>query len=369
MPTLRVLAERPDVEHIRVFSFERQATEPYTFDLDKVEHCPIYSGVSSSVFGHQLRFIQAFSRLRKSVYRTDADLIICRGVMAGAYGFFLHKWKRIPFIVESFEPHADYMADSNTWSKSGLKYRFQKFIEFQEREAALALISVSENYAQFLQKHHRTKHVYCAPCPVDMQRFHYSEEDRNRIRQHLQFSDGDVVGIYIGKFGDIYYTPTEAFELLSRVKKLQPNFKMLFLTDLDEGVLLKVASKQGFDAADVRVAFVDHSEVSAYLSAADLGFCLVRPSEHRPYCCPIKDGEYWAAGLPVIIPEGVGDDSAIIAATGHGVVLKEMNGASLSAADLEGLQTQRETGVVQALAREYRSVDRTREAYDRLLSV
>ena len=54
------------------------------------------------------------------------DKIIARGAPAGALVFKISKVLNIPLVVESFEPHADYMEESGIWSKDTLKYLFQK---------------------------------------------------------------------------------------------------------------------------------------------------------------------------------------------------------------------------------------------------
>ena len=55
---------------------------------------------------------------------------------------------------------------------------------------------------------------------------------------------------------------------------------------------------------------------------------LPSPSKAGPlkrYCTPIKDGEYWAMGLPVIITKDISDDSDIIRQEQIGYVLQELN--------------------------------------------
>lgn len=369
MPSLQVLAERSDVDTVRVISFEKQDPEPYEFPWQNVSHFPIPRTPPGSVLAHSFRFLKVLRQMRSAIKKGNTDLIICRGVMAGAYGYLLHRSTGIPFVVESFEPHADYMADSNTWVKGGVKYRFQKWMEKRQMEKAQALVTVAENYANVLRQNKVKSSVYCAPCPVDLDRFGYAEDDRNRLRKELGFSDNDVVGVYIGKFGDIYYTPEEAWVLLGRVKQLQPSFKIMVLTDRDRMELLRLAMSKGFEEGEVTVKLVDHSEVSAYLSAADVALCLVRPSKHRPYCCPIKNAEYWAVGLPVIIPEGVGDDSEIIRSTGLGLVLEDMQGSNLTAERLRDLAALRTSDEIFQLASQYRGIGRTKEVYNELLNL
>ena len=43
------------------------------------------------------------------------------------------------------------------------------------------------------------------------------------------------------------------------------------------------------------------------------------------YCTPIKNGEYWALGLPVVITKNISEDSEIIAYSHTGVVLDNLS--------------------------------------------
>jgi hypothetical protein len=70
--------------------------------------------------------------------------------------------------------------------------------------------------------------------------------------------------------------------------------------------------------------FVAHHEIQDYMNLADFAISPVRPIPTKRYCTPIKDGEYWAMGLPVIIPQNISDDSDIIEQHDIGYVLKDM---------------------------------------------
>ena len=78
--------------------------------------------------------------------------------------------------------------------------------------------------------------------------------------------------------------------------------------------------------------FVPHQEVPRYLGLADFALTPVKPVPTKRYCTPIKDGEYWAMGLPVVIPANISDDSDIIEREGIGAVLKRLDAESYRAA-------------------------------------
>ena len=75
----------------------------------------------------------------------------------------------------------------------------------------------------------------------------------------------------------------------------------------------------------VRILFVPHYEVPRLMQAGDFGICPVKPVPTKRYCTPVKDGEYWAMGLPVIITNNISDDSDIIREHSAGAVLENLN--------------------------------------------
>jgi glycosyltransferase involved in cell wall biosynthesis len=61
------------------------------------------------------------------------------------------------------------------------------------------------------------------------------------------------------------------------------------------------------------------------METADFAICPVKPVPSKKYCSPIKTGEYWACGLPVVITKNISDDSDIIESQNIGFVLKELS--------------------------------------------
>ena len=155
------------------------------------------------------------------------------------------------------------------------------------------------------------------PCCVQLEEFQYREEQRLAIRRKLNIED-EITGIYVGKFGGIYYSD-EAFEIFQTAfEYFKNNFKLIILTPDNPSKIKNRLIEKGMNKEDVIVDSVSHSEVPSYLSAADFAFSLYRPSRSKRFLSPIKNGEYWANGLPIIMTKGIGDDSKIIDSEGGG---------------------------------------------------
>ena len=376
-PHLRLLQERSDVEAIRLVTIERGpgaqgklVFEP-GFPTDKISFEPLRSRPSRNVILNKMEDFTRFpSELIKQAQEFKPDFILARGAPAGALAYLVWQKIKLPFYVESFEPHADYMLESGVWRRFDPRYLFQRHWEKRQKQLAQGLLPVAENYRQQLIKEGvPAERIVTVPCSVDAQQFAYDVAGRQHIRRQLGFAADAVVGVYGGKFGGIYYDD-EAFEVFrAAADYFGSTFRLILLTpDPAPTVQQKLAA-----AGLAEVAFVTkaaHHEVPAYLSAADFAFATIKPAPCRLYCSAIKIGEYWANGLPVLVSPGVGDDSAIIAAEGGGAVFDLNLPASLPAA-LESvaavLARPDYRARIHGLALRHRSIERARVAYAALL--
>ena len=61
------------------------------------------------------------------------------------------------------------------------------------------------------------------------------------------------------------------------------------------------------------------------MSLGDFGLTPVKSVPTKKLCTPIKDGEYWAIGLPVVITPDISDDSDIIERYDIGAVIQSLD--------------------------------------------
>lgn len=57
----------------------------------------------------------------------------------------------------------------------------------------------------------------------------------------------------------------------------------------------------GFSFSDVYVTAESHEEVNSYINAGDFALSIIRYGPWSFACSAIKQGEYWAAVLPVLV--------------------------------------------------------------------
>lgn len=375
LPHLRILHEYSTIEAIRLVTIERDqaALQPpqlsLPFDHSKISFEPLLSPPGQSVLVTKTNDFLRFPReLITQAQTFGADLLIARGTPAGSLAYLVWQKSKLPFYVESYEPHAEYMRQAGVWRWYDPRYLFQQYWEIQQKKHATGIMPVAENYRrQLLIEGVPADRVITVPCSVNLQLFACQSEARIRVRATLQWPLNTIGGIYVGKFGGIYYD-AEAFALFKQVADFfGPNFRLLLLTPTPvEEVRAKLIAAN-FDLARVVVKRVPFAEVPDYLSAADFAFGLHRPT---PYVSPVKVGEYWANGLPVLLTQGVGDDSGIITNEGGGAIFNlsrpDSIGKALSSIQNQLTDSSHRTRIRQ-LAERHRSVERAREAYAALI--
>lgn len=323
IPRLKLLSAKAEVERILFISIEREEAVAEFDPIEKVKWIPMRSQNKRNVFLTKLSdFTDLPALIKKTLLKENINLVLANSPLAGGACYLAMRKTNIPLIVECFEPHADSMIESGVWTKMDLRYWILKFFEKKQQKTAWKLQVVSENYKRKLLRDgiDNQKIEMVANC-LDIDRFRFSSTERQKRRQQLGWQDTDVVGIYVGKFGGIYYDE-DAFDLFARAfHYFTDRFRLLILTPDSIDNVEQELRKRNIPDSSFLVKCVPHGEVAKYLSIADFAFATIKPTPIRLYCCPVKDGEYWANGLPILLEDGIGDDSGIIKSEGGGVIL------------------------------------------------
>ena len=116
LPHLRLLQDRADVEAIQLVTIEREESAfklpalKLPFTNNKITFAPLLSPPGRNVLINKiadfLRFPRALAAQAKAF---GTDFILARGAPAGSLAYLVWQRTGIPFYVESFEPHAEYM--------------------------------------------------------------------------------------------------------------------------------------------------------------------------------------------------------------------------------------------------------------------
>lgn len=183
-------------------------------------------------------------------------------------------------------------------------------------------ISVSEKLVDYWREQfgYSMQNHQVIPCLVNSGfRFQIlNHAEKTAIRQKYGIKEDALLLVYSGSVSG-----WQSFGLVK--KTLEPLFKnsdkaaLLFLSPPDKHI---EEMQKEFPGRVFRL-WVKHHEVTPLLSACDYGILIREPSVTNRVASPTKFAEYLAAGLPVIISEGIGDYAEFVRNHRCGIVLRE----------------------------------------------
>lgn len=255
------------------------------------------------------------------IKKNKADIVFSEGFPGCAISHYISKISSIPHCIHTFEPHADYMEQSGIWSKRSWEYKLLKKLEWKIACDAYCIFTATDLMVGKIRDICKKTLAYRVPSCVELNLFKYSEYHRTEIRKKLNLSDHHILICYLGKIGGMYWDE-ELFEFFHLCFKSNYRFRFLIISnDNEQSIQNQLAKYDLYKYSNV--VSLTRAEVPAYLSAADFGLTAIKPIPSRRYSSPIKNGEYWACGLPIIIPTNISDDYLYAQNKKIGIVLED----------------------------------------------
>jgi glycosyltransferase involved in cell wall biosynthesis len=240
---------------------------------------------------------------------------------AGGIAYLLSKSTGTELIIDSYEPHAESMVENGTWKKKGAAYRILFFLEKKQTQRAKAIIATTAGMKQYALKKYgvEVQNFFVKPACVDLEKFSLSEKDPNLLKE-LSL-ENKIICVYAGKLGGIYFKK-EVFDFIKLCYDHWKNdFRFLMLTSATKEEVDTEVERIKIPGDIVISRFIFHHDIPRYLSLGDFAINPVKPVPAKRYCTSIKDGEYWAMGLPVVISPHISDDSKIMEDQNIGVIV------------------------------------------------
>jgi len=290
---------------------------------------------------------------------------------AGTIGYLLSMLTGKPLIIDSYEPHAETMVETSNWRKNSWAFRILFHFEKLQSKRAYAVVALSSGMREYAKQKYNASfnRYYIRSTCVDFNLFTTDFLTTEKIKSGLGIKDTDIVCVYSGKIGGIYLED-EIFEFFESASQYWGDrFKAIMLTDTSRSSISEFLYKHHLKEQMVISLFAPHPEVKDYLAAANFAICPVKPIPTKKFCSPIKTGEYWAMGLPVVIPDNIGDDSGIIEKNNIGAVMPALNKQEYKIAiekidrlihsdDILPLKD-----IIISIARQYRDIENTKKTY------
>ncbi len=252
-------------------------------------------------------FIKALVLSVYLINKHKAEKIFSEGFPGAVIGHYLSLLTKRKHIVHTFEPHADYMLESGVWQASNWEYKFLKKMEIRVAKHAQYVITATEAYKDILSAKGITN-VEVIPSCIDTSVYKYQPDERKILRNDLGLSDDTIVIVYLGKIGGMYMEE-ELYQFMKFILNFESlNVQFYLFTDKDKRNIESELNKINVPIEKILIRQLNKNDVPRFLSAADIAFCGIRPIVSRRYSSPIKNGEYWACGLPILMPSGISDD-------------------------------------------------------------
>lgn len=265
-------------------------------------------------------------KLMTTIRKEKIDVIHCWCTPAGMIGYIISVITNKPLIIDSYEPHAESMVENGVWKKNGIVHRLLFFFEKRLTKKAKHLIATTEGMKSYAKEKYNFNgnNIFVKPACVNLGLFSEKNLKQPDLVKKLGLQD-KIVGVYAGKFGGIYLEK-DFFDFIKVAENYWGNkFRALILSAHTKDEIENYAAKSNINPNTIIHQFVIHHEIPNYIGLGDFGITPVKPIPTKRYCTPIKDGEYWALGLPVVITKDISDDSDIIKNHGIGSVLEELN--------------------------------------------
>jgi hypothetical protein len=311
-------------------------------------------------------------RLISIIIQKEISVIHCWCTPSGAIGYFLALLLNRKLVLDSYEPHAEAMVENGTWKREGIAFRLLFWLEKKQTQRADYIISATQGMHYYAIQKYSTniRHFVVKPACVDFRLFNINETVDTKLLMELGL-ENKIVCVYAGKFGGIYLD-IEVFDFIKVASDYWgDSFRFLLLTSHTMAEVEGYCKQAQVDIHQVIVRFVPHTAVASYLRLADFALTPVKPVPTKRYCTPIKNGEYWALGLPVVIPANISDDSEIIENNNIGAILYSFNREAYKNSVVKIDTLRRQPGiknVIRSIALRYRNYSIAEDVYFRVYS-
>ena len=255
--------------------------------------------------------------------------ILSLGTVAGSMAYLLSITYRLKMYLYQYEMHSEFLKDYEIWNEKDISFKILNYLERKSAQKANVIATGTSHMVDRLSnKKGVSAQLFRLPSCIDD--LHFVWDSKLSLKSKIGF-DRNLVILYVGKFGGIYYTE-EVFQLFKSFLKKSMDTRFLIVTPQDHGEIAFYFDRYDIPRTHYHITSAEHQEVRKYINSADIGLVTVAPLPSQKYRSPIKVGEYLCCGLPYLVCRGVSEDDIVAEEYDVGVVLEDFTEESLNKA-------------------------------------
>ena len=338
MPAVKKLAQLG--AEITLVTFEKQSDLEWpeqiarvraALESSRVNWIPLRYHKRPKVPATAFDYLQGCVRSLVSQLPGRPDVIHARTFVGGLIGVGLASALRSKFIYHNEGFYPDEQVDAGVWKLNSPPHRFAKFLErrlYARADAIIALSnkakSVIENLPGVQQKKTR---VLVVPSCADLSHFRWNPPEKFEPAEPVRL-------VYVGSVGGRYsLKPVGRF--CAAVRSEVGNMHLRILTKSEPALAGQMLAASGLPRDAWSLDSLPYRSMPEALSHQHVGLHFLPQGLSEYGGSPTKIGEYWAAGLPVVVTANVGDSDEIIRRERVGVIVENDSDEAFSRAALE----------------------------------
>lgn len=305
---------------ITLVTLERTSAAPETIS-ESIRHLPIQADLFN--IKGAWKWFGIFRKLADYCRKSKVTNLHAWCMPGAVMAWRISKLTGLPFIIDSYEPHAEAMVENGTWKRCSFRFLLLFYLEKKVSQAADKLIAISPYMKEYAKvKYGIDRPMDIKPACTELDMFRPEAKAKNDI----------ITCVYAGKLGGIYFEDEVFCFVRVCAQHWGDKFRFLLLGNYTDEYIADQCRATGCPPSVIEHKFVPHSEIPSLIAKGTFGLTPVKPVPTKKCCSPIKDGEYWASGLPVVITKNISVDSDLIKENQCGAVLEDMSPESMKCA-------------------------------------
>ena len=275
-------------------------------------------------------FLQGCVRSIISQIGNRPDIIHARTFVGGLMGLAVASVVRSQLIYHNEGFYPDEQVDAGVWELDSAPHRLAKSLERQLYSRADAVIALSHKAKSVIESlpavRSKGTPVVVAPSCVDLDHFQWNPPGAPDSRDVLRLVyAGSVGGRYgLGRIGRF-----------AAIASREKNLHLRILTRSEPMLVSSMLEASGLSNAAWSIDSVPYRRMPDELASQHVGLHFLPQGLSDHGGSPTKIGEYWAAGLPVVVTPNAGDTDDVIRREKVGVIVESHSDEAYHRAALE----------------------------------